>query len=152
MKEQKPIKTKILQYVITFGACLLLCFIYVAIAGIFKDWQTVVNDTGWKITNEQSKAFFLLSNATFVIGVVCACSGLLVLAANGGAFEMFAYGIRKFITLFKKDPAKVRFKTFYDYHVYRSEQPKQSYFFLILVGFLYIGISVIFVFVYLSVL
>ena len=152
MKEQKPIKTKILQYVITFGACLLLCFIYVAIAGIFKDWQTVVNDTGWKITNEQSKVFFLLSNAFFVIGVLCTAAGLLVVAANGGAFEMFVYGIKRFISLFKKDPSKVKFQTFYDYHVYRSQQPKQSYLFLILIGLLYIGVSIIFVFIYQSAL
>lgn len=148
MKEVKPLKIKTLQYSITFGVCLLLCFLYCLLVGIFSDYQAVVESTGWNITNNTSKVFYILSNAFFVIGVLCACAGLLVVASNGGAFEMLVYGVRRFFSLFKKDPTKVRFKTFYDYHVYRSEVPKKSFLFLLLVGLFYISLSILFVFIY----
>ena len=76
--------------------------------------------------------------------------GVLVVASNGGAFEMFVYGMRRFISWFQKDVNKVRFKTFYDYHVYHSEKPKPEFLFLILVGLFYVGVSLILVAFYMN--
>ena len=151
MKDPNPVRTKILQYTITFAVCLVFCFIYVSVAGIFKSWKEVVNDMGWNINNEAAKAMFILSNGTFIIGVLTVAAGLLVFAANGGAFEMIVYGFKRFLSLFQRDPSKVKFKTYYDYHVYRSNAPNTPFLFLILVGLFYLLASMVFVIIYLRV-
>ena len=148
MKNQDPVKTSILQYSITFGVCLLLCIGYCFLAGIHKDFATVVKLTGWHINNETSKCFFIFTNASFTIGVVCACVGLFVVANNEGAFDMLIYGMGRFFSLFKKDPTRVRFKTFYDYRMYKSGEPKKSFLFLLLVGVFYILLSMLFLYLY----
>lgn len=148
MKNQDPVKTSILEYSITFGACLLLCFVYCWIAGIFNSYEVVLSKTGWHINNEAAKNFFILTNSFFTIGVFCTCVGLFILAANGGAFDMLIYGMGRFFSLFKKDPTKVRFKTFYDYRMYRSEEPKKSCGFFIVVGAFYILVSLLFLYIY----
>lgn len=143
-----PLKARILQYTITTGVCLLLCFVYAWAVGIFKNWEEVLRLTEWNITNEASKNTFILTNAFFTVGAICACIGLFILAANGGAFEMLVYGVSRFFSLFKKDPNKIRFKTFYDYHVYHSEQEPTPFGFFLVIGFSLIGISLIFLALY----
>ena len=143
-----PITTRILQYSITLGVCLLLCFGYSVVAGIFKDWETVQRITNWHITNEAAKNLFILTNAFFSVGVLCTCIGLFILAANGGAFEMLVYGMGRFFSLFKKDPTKVKFKTFYDYHVYHSEQEPTPFGFFVAIGALLIIVSFILLYCY----
>jgi len=91
---------------------------------------------------------FILTNASFTVGVISAGIGLLVFAANGGAFEFIAYGFRRFFSLFQRDPTRVRFRTYADYHAYRNEQPDHPFLFLIIVGALFIGLSMIFLAVY----
>ena len=148
MKNQDSPLTKILQYSITFGACLLVCFIYVLIMGIFNDYQTIVDATHWNINNETAKNLFILTNGFFFTGTICTCIGLFIIATNGGAFEMITYGIMRFISLFKKDPTKVKFKTYYDYHIFRSGEPKHSFFYFIAVGVFYILVSLVLLFFY----
>ena len=93
---------------------------------------------------------YILTNSTFVVGIVCAGFGLLVVASNGGAFEMFVYGMRRFFSLFQRDVNKVKFKTFYDYHVYRSSEPKRSFAYLLIVGGAFLALSGVFLAVYLK--
>ena len=143
-----PLKTKILQYSITFSVCLVLSFLSAWIMGIFTPWETLQEKSNWNFNSELTKNMFVLTNATFVVGVLCVAFGLLVVAANGGAFEMLTYGIRRFFSLFKRDPSAVKFKTFYDYHVYRSDEPKKSVLYFIIVGAFYIGISMLFLAIY----
>mgnify|MGYP002627374957 CR=1 FL=1 len=148
MKNPKPFKTKLNYFLITLGICALLCFAYAAIAGIFQDYQTVIDRTNWNIKNEIAKNTFILTNAFFSVGVICTAFGLLVLAANGGAFEMLIYGMRRFFSLFQKDPTKVKFKTFADYHAYHSEQEPSAFSHFIIVGLTFVGISMIFLAIY----
>jgi hypothetical protein len=143
-----PIVTRILQYGITLVVCLLLCFAYAAVVGLFKDWESVQRVTSWNINNEAAKNLFILTNAFFSVGILCACIGLFILAANGGAFEMLVYGVSRFISLFKRDPSRVRFKTFYDYHVYHSEKQPTPFGFFIVIGALLIATSIILLYFY----
>jgi hypothetical protein len=128
--------------------CLLLCFAYAAVVGLFKDWESVQRVTSWNINNEAAKNLFILTNAFFSVGILCACIGLFILAANGGAFEMLVYGVSRFISLFKRDPSRVRFKTFYDYHVYHSEKQPTPFGFFIVIGALLIATSIILLYFY----
>ena len=152
-KEQEKLARRnglLIRYVICASACLILSFIYCAATGIFSPWQQVVNQTGWNINSELTKVMFILSNATFIVGMVCAGFGLLVVASNGGAFEMFVYGMRRFISIFQKDVNKIRFKTFYDYHIYKSSEPKKSFWYFIIIGVFFIALSGIFLAVYMK--
>ena len=145
--ESSKLKT-ILQYTITFGACLILSFVVACLMGLFTPWETVKANTNWHIDSELSKVLFTLINGSFIIGVVTLAFGLLILAADGGAFEMLGYGIRRFISLFQKDVNKIKFKTFYDYHVYHSSKPKIPFLFLIVNGLFFITISIVLLIIY----
>ena len=138
----------ILRYVITFGICLILSFGLACLMGLFTPWETVRDNTNWHIDSELTKNLFVLVNGTFSAGVITACFGLLVLAADGGAFEMLAYGLRRFISLFQKDPDKIKFKTFYDYHVYHSSKPKAPFLYLVIVGIVFVAASLILLIIY----
>lgn len=131
MKQKSRLKIT-LEYVITFFACALLTFAYVAASGIFKDIEYL----------ERIK---ILANGFFVIGILCMCFGFMVMLTNAGTFDMIGYGIVRFFSLFKKDPNDVKYKTFYDYKVARAEQQHESKWFMVLIGILYILISVVFV-------
>ena len=151
MKRKRPElsrKTLVLQYTITFAICAVLAFIWASASGIFHSYEQVVADTHWNIANEAQKNYFLLTNAFFGVGAITAGIGLLVVASNGGAFEMLYYGLRRFISLFQRDPNKFRFRTFYDYQVYRQGKESSSFVFLLVIGGLFLAVSFIFLSLY----
>ena len=127
-------KSKIAKYLVTFTLGLLLAFIIVVLKDIFH--STSVKDT-----------FHILTDAFFVPGVLIACFGVLVIATNGGTFDMLAYGVMQFFNLFRKDPTNRKYKTFYDYK--KAQEDKQiDFWYLIIVGAILIGISLIFLAIY----
>ncbi|NLB48692.1 MAG: DUF3899 domain-containing protein, partial [Erysipelotrichia bacterium] len=102
----------------------------------------------WNIDSELTKIHFILTNGASIVGVLATGFGLLIMAANGGAFEMIAYGVRRFFSLFQKDVNKVKFKTFYDYHVYNASKPKQPFMFLVVVGLVFLALATLFYLIY----
>lgn len=147
-KENSNIKTTLLRYGITIGICLVVSFLYAILMGLFTPWQELKQSTSWTIDSELTKVMFVFTNGTFAVGTLATCFGLLVMAANGGAFEMLNYGIRRFISLFQKDINKIKFKTFYDYHVYNSSKPKTPFLFLVFVGLFFLALSAFFLIIY----
>lgn len=141
-------KRTILEYSITFAACLVVAFLASVLQGLFKPFEQVVEITNWNITSERQKVFFVLCNGFFISGVLCTSLGLMVFASDAGAFDMLIYGIRRFISLFQRDINKIKYKTFYDYRMAKEGKPKRSFFYMIAVGLVYIGISLIFLYVY----
>lgn len=91
--------------------------------------------------------FHVLTDAFFVPGVLITGFGLLVVANNGGTFDMISYGMLLVFNLFRSDMAKRKYKTFYDYRVAKSEN-KQSYGYFLIIGIGLIAISIIFLTVY----
>ena len=126
---------KIKGYLITFGIGLILALLIV----LFKDIFHAEN---------AKKVFHILSDAFFVPGVLIAGFGLLVLASNGGTFDMLTYGIIRFFTFFKKD-LRVKHKTFYEYRTAQQENPRK-FLYLVLTGLAFIVLSVIFLLIYLK--
>ena len=140
-------KTKILQYTITFGVCALLSFGLACLLGLFTNWEVLkarASGWTWRFYDEYSKNMHVWCNATFIVGIFSFGFGMLFILSNGGAFEMLAYGMTRFFSLFKRDPSKVRFQTFYDYHTYRSGEPKRSFLFMVIIGLLFVGLSMMF--------
>ena len=124
-------KSKIAKYLITFTLGILLAFVIMALKDIFH--SASVKDI-----------FHILTDAFFVPGVLIACFGVLVIATNGGTFDMLAYGVMQF---FRKDPTNRKYKTFYDYKK-AQEDKKIEFWYLIIVGAILIGISLIFLAIY----
>ena len=150
-KEPTNRKGLILRYVIAFSACLIVSFVIAVIMGLFVPWDVLKsNGRTWNFSDEYSKNLFILTNAPFIVGAILFCFGILVALANGGAFEFIVYGVRRFFSLFKKDPNNIKFKTFYDYHIYHSEKPKSPFLYLVIVGLIYVGISMIFMVLYIN--
>lgn len=141
-------KKIILEYTITFGVCLILSFLVAVFQGLFKPYAEVVAKTNWNIVNENQKIFFTLTNGCFSIGVVAVGLGLLVMASNGGAFDFIVYGIRRFISLFQKDINKIKYKTYYDYHMAKEGREKKSFLYMVFVGLFFIGLSLLFLVLY----
>ena len=124
----------ILKYTITFVSCAVLTLVYFLIFGLFKQTDT--------------KEFYrILINGFFSVGIIVACFGGLVMVANAGAFDFIVYGIGRFFSLFKKNPNDVKYKTYYDYRVAKAEaqEDRESMLFLIIVGLIYVAISLIFI-------
>lgn len=97
---------------------------------------------------EAIDVFHILCDAFFVPGMLIFGFGLLVVASNGGTFDMLTYGVMRFFTFFKKD-LSAKYKTFYDYRKAQQDSPRK-FMFLILVGIFFIAISVIFLLIYLN--
>ena len=87
----------------------------------------------------------------FVPGLLGIAFGVLVLASNGGAFDMLAYGLRRFFGLFRKDPIDRKYNTYYDYQQSRKEK-KRSFWYMIIVGGAYLLVGVILFVVYFTML
>lgn len=119
---------KYLRYLITFLVGLVFAFVICLFKNIFS--QTSTNEI-----------FKILVDAFFVPGVIILGFGLLVVATNGGTFDMLAYGAIMFASLFQKG-TKRKYKTFYDYHEAQKDR-KYSFAYLLIVGGILIAISLI---------
>lgn len=126
-------KKKILEYSIT--TVIGLAFVSLIIFS-----KNIVNA-------ETQEVFKILTDAFFAVGVVISCMGLLVVSYNGGTFDMLGYGMIKLVNVFKKDVTKLKYKTFYDYHQAKHEEP-MSFWYMIIIGLAFIGISLLFLVFY----
>ena len=127
-------KRRIIEYSVTFSICLIIAFLIMLSKKVF--WQ-----------EEAKTVYHILTDSFFASGVFMTGFGLLVFATNEGSFDMLVYGIRKLFVLFKRNPENDKYKTFYDYR--QAQREKQHGFgYMIIVGVLYIGISMIFLTLY----
>lgn len=99
--------------------------------------------------NEFVDVMHILTDAFFVPGVLLVCFGLLILASNGGTFDMLSYGVLTLFNLFRKDMSKMKHKTFYDYRTAKHEKDR-SFLYIVLVGIFYILISMVFLVIYME--
>ena len=95
--------------------------------------------------------FTILSDAFFVPGILFLCIGLILVAVNEGIFNAISYGMKILgRSLFAKKDEKIIEEEFHAYHARVSKKKIKVKHFL-LVGAIYVVISVIFVIVYLFV-
>ena len=128
-------KKQILEYSIAAGVCLILGFIICLLEGIFS-------------FTEAFRVYATLCDAFFIPGIFCLGLGIILFVANNGVFEMLAYGVMRFISLFKRNPRNNKYETFYDYHVAMAEKPKADFVFLLIVGGGFILISLLFLLIW----
>lgn len=125
---------KVLKYLIPFLICSIFTVVILATRGSFAK-------TGKTLMGELSDAFF-------VPGVITLGIGLLVMATNGGAFDMLSFGILKLFDLLKRDLTKVKYRTFYDYRQAQKEK-KRSFLHVVLIGAGFVLVALVFLVIYL---
>ena len=109
-----------LKYVITFAVLAVFTVLVAWVRGAF-------------ISASQKELLGKLSDAFFVPGILAVCFGLLIVASNGGTFDMLAYGVRTLFRLFRKDPKDRKYGGFYEYRKARQEK-KRTFWYLVIVG------------------
>ena len=129
-------KTKLLQYGITT--------LVVGLVSLFIMWMKDLF-----IQTDSQEIMKILTDAFFAPGIIAVCFGLLIVASNGGTFYIFSYGISSFANLFRKDRSKMRYKTYFDYKEAMKDQQK-PYGFILIVGLVFVAISMIFMIIWLN--
>ena len=124
----------IYRYLITLASGIVLGILVLLLEHCFTETDT-------------KEIMRFLCDATFIPGMIFICIGLLCFADKGGTFDMLAYGVRRFFSVFKRDLTDVKFRTFYDYRKAMQER-EIHYAFFIAAGVTYILISLIFLYFY----
>lgn len=127
-------KKKVLEYVITSAACLILAFIIAILFGLFQ-------------YKEAFRIYAALCDGFFISGFFCLAVGALLFVHNNGFFDILAYGMFRFVSLFMKR-RKHNYETYYDYHVAQAEKPKVEYGYFIIISIVFIAVAFLFLFLW----
>ena len=92
------------------------------------------------------KVFHILCDSFFVVGVVTTSAGLLIFSSNEGTFDILTYGMKVFLSMFKRDMSR-KYETFYDYREAKSEV-KVQFGFLVICGLVMLAISMVMLYFY----
>ena len=134
VKKQANDGKRWVPYVITAAALAVMVVLIGWVQGGFSDAKAQTLVGYW-------------SDAFFVPGILCVCFGLLLLASNGGAFDMLAYAFKSLFRLFKKDVVDRKYGGYYEYSQARKAK-KRSFAYMLIVGGAYtlVGIALLVVY------
>ena len=120
------------RYLITSLLAVGLCFVIALLRDLF-------------LKENLKDILHVLIDSTFVVAVLFVGFGLLIFAANEGTFDMLAYGMTSFISLFKKDrESYLKYKTYVDYKEAKADK-KNDFGYILVVGLIVLAISMVFV-------
>ena len=116
-----------LKYLITTAVLSVATLLFALLLGVFG------------ITNTK---FLLgeLSTAFFVPGIFAVGFGFLIMCSNGGAYDIFAYGFRQVVRMFKKDPLDRKYGSYAGYRKAQREK-KRSFWYLVIVGAVFVAVG-----------
>ena len=122
------------RYLITVCVGLFIVLLIAVLKNGFTETDVVVAMQIW-------------CDAFFVSGVFLTCGGLIVVASNGGVFDMLGYAVSLLWYTFKSSKVERKYKTFYDYREARKDR-KRSVSYVLIVGLALIVVSVVFLILY----
>ena len=122
------------RYLITTGVGMLIVLLIVLMKNGFTETDVEIAMQIW-------------CDAFFVSGVFLTCGGLIVVACNGGVFDMLGYAVSLLWYTFKSSKVERKYKTFYDYREARKDR-KRSVSYVLIVGLAMLAISVVFLILY----
>ena len=128
---------KLLQYGIctVFGG--IISYMIMDAQGLFIVWGNT------------TEVMLILCDAFFVPGILLTMFGALVWVAQTGFFDAIAYAFRTASHIILPFVNRDR-KTFYDYKIDRAEKRKSTPYFILVVGMGYLLVSVICLFIWMS--
>lgn len=88
--------------------------------GLLTAMGVLVTNSFWTVGKPD--IFRLLSDACIVSAALVGGVGALVFAANGGVFDMLAYGIRHIFDVFRPNARNERYRDFYEYKLSKGER------------------------------
>ena len=115
--------------------------------GILISFSVLLYKKSFNVTSYQ-ELFHHLSDATVVSGVLLIGMGLLIGIANTDFFDIFKYGILSFFNMFRRNNFIRKYETYYDYKEARKDKAKISYLYIIIIGLVFILMSIIFLILY----
>ena len=127
-------KQTVVKYAVTAGVGLLIALLVSFAKGVY--WLS-----------DAVKIQQALCDCFAVPGLLLILFGALVFCTNGGTFDMFGFGARKFIGLFKRTKSERDKESFYEYRRRRQEN-KGSFGYLFLVGAVFFAVGLVFFFLY----
>lgn len=90
-----------------------------------------------------------VSNGAFVSGIFIAGIGLLVVISGDGLFDILAFGAKNLIYLFTPKKLKSDRESYYEYSARRKEERKNNNpWIIVIIGGIYIAISLILLAIY----
>lgn len=122
------------RYLITTGVGMLIVLLIVLMKNGFTETDVEIAMQIW-------------CDAFFVSGVFLTCGGLIVVASNGGVFDMLGYAVSLLWYTFKSSKVERKYKTFYDYREARKDR-KRNVSYVLIVGLAMLAISVVFLILY----
>ena len=122
------------RYLITTGVGMLIVLLIVLMKNGFTETDVEIAMQIW-------------CDAFFVSGVFLTCGGLIVVASNGGVFDMLGYAVSLLWYTFKSSKVVRKYKTCYDYREARRDR-KRSVSYVLIVGLAMLAISVVFLILY----
>lgn len=128
---------KKLSYIITSAFCAVITVVVLLTRETFSQTNTLT-------------VYKDLCDAFFLPGVMTLGFGLLVFVSNGGAFSMLKFSVIKFVDLFRRDLTKVKYRTYYDYKEANKDN-KNDFGFMLIIGAVFVAISVVFLILYHSI-
>lgn len=132
----RGVKT-LLQYSITTAIGIIIAVVIMAAKGLFTGAET-----------ELVGIYRVLADAFFVPGVIIGGVGLIVFASHGGVFDMLGYAVVMFFDLFRRDVTKRKYRDFYEYREAKKDKSKWSITFMLVVGLVFIAVSIVFTVLY----
>ena len=126
-------KNTVLKYAFAVLAGAAIALAVMASRGIFQEERTV-------------QIMGILSDGFFAAGVILSCVGLIIFVGNGGVFDMLAYSVLLFFSLFRRNLER-KYKDFYEYREAKKGR-KRSLAFLLIVGLCYVALAALFLILY----
>lgn len=136
--ERKVKDRRWLKYLITAAVLSALTVLVAWLQGAFTE-VTSKTLIGYSAVEKQYR-LMQWSNAFFASGTVAVCLGVLVLFKSSSLFAMLVRGLVKFFRLFKQDSVDRKYRNFAK-HRKALRDKKVSYWFILIVGVLFVGIS-----------
>ena len=126
------------EYAITTAVALIVGVLIALSRGIFQE-------------DEIDMIITIISDAFFIPGVLLVCVGLIVYASNEGLFLTISYGFKTIgRTITAKKDEKLMEEKYHEYYARQMEKKSKCKHFLI-VGLVFVVISLLFVVVYFAV-
>lgn len=128
-------KRKIIECSIMSGVGLVVALIVAFARELF--WQTDLKDI-----------IRILCDCFSVPGLILICIGVIVVCSNGGAFYVFGYAGKKFISLFQSvEKRRANSESYYEYRQ-RKQEKKRAFLSYFIVGGAYLLAGICFLIVF----
>ena len=138
------------RYAISFGAGLLVILLIVRWRGFWdEEFFDFVSMMYLPVTRRERVR--IVADAFFIVGAMMAAWGGIFFVSSKGAFDGLVYSIKSLTWFFRFRDDTLRgkrYQSFYEYKEEKAAKPKLPFFFLVVVGLLFVLVSAVLSFIF----